>query len=233
MLRILRPGGRLIMLDPAAGRYPRRSRAALSIRLWQAITYVHRRFTLEEMSSILTDAGFARVLAERAVGGYGVLSRGEKPYANLSTVERIAQTAASDDTSNGLQIVDAAGLTSASRGKFVFLLVRQMPDKPAWAIQPDETLRWQAAMVSDQTGQPYLLAFASLSKAVEFMQSAVTTGYLHGINKVAKFDKAVAPRWSAEMLLNPPFEALHASKLYGVKGVTLDVDPASAVTGEE
>jgi hypothetical protein len=148
-------------------------------------------------------------------------------------VERIAQTVALDEVSDGLQIVDADGLISASRGKFVFLLVRQTPDKPAWDIQPGTQLRWQAAMVSDQGERPFLLAFTSLSKAVEFMQSAVMTGYLYGINKVAKFEKGVARHWSSDMLLNPPFEVLHSADGYAVKGIMLDVDPASAVTGEE
>ena len=239
-LRVLRPGGRLIMLDPIAGRYPWhlltrawRSRAALWILVWRAFSQQYHRFTLEEMSTTLTESGLARVLTERAVDGYGIVSRGEKPYTQLSTVERIAQTAARDDIGSELQIADAADLTTASRGKFVFLLVRQTPDKPVWAIQPDEILHWQAAMVNSQEGQPYLLAFTSLSKAVEFMQAAVMANYLHGINKVAKFDKAVALAWSADILLNPPFEALSTSDRFAAKGVMLDVVPSSAVTGEE
>jgi len=241
-MRVLRPGGRLILLDPASRSYLqvifthwRRPRAALSMLLWHTFSQVHQRFTLQQMADYLTGAGFARVLTERAVEGFGILSRGEKPYPNLTTVERIAQTADKDGASDELQAIDSAALPTIGRGRFVFLLVKQTPDKPAWAVQPGESLRWDAAMVTDQGNQnrPYLLAFTSLPKAVEFMQPAVTSGLLIGINKVAKFDKAVAPRWSSDALLNPPFDVLRLSGRYSFNGTTLPVDPTSAVTGDE
>lgn len=242
-LRVLRPGGRLIMLNPAERPYPAklllrawRSRAAATVLSWHAISRLHDRFTVEQIAAHLTEAGFARVLSERAVDSYGILSRGEKPYPNLSTVERIVQTAArdvADENEDTLQVMDAAQLGEAIRGRFVYVLVRQTPDKPAWAMQPGEPIRWQAAMVSAEGEQPYLLAFTSLSKAVEFMQPAVTSGVLHGINKVAKFDIGVAVRWSADVLINPHFESLRASSHFAFNGVQIDVDPASAISGEE
>jgi len=221
-LRVLRPGGRLIMLDPAQG-------------LFGFLRRRHRS-TLAQVAAHLNDAGYARVLSERVADGAGILSRGEKPYPALNTVERIAQTAAHDDvdsSNDALQIVDAANLANTIRGRFVFVLVRQTPDKPVWAIQPGEAIRWQAAMVNDERNKPYLLAFASLSKAVAFMQPAVTGGVLQGINKVGKFEKHAAAKWSADVLINPAFETLRTSSQFTFKGVQMDVDPASAVSGEE
>ena len=248
-MRVLRPGGRLILLDPALRPYPfdalkriRQPRAALSVLVWHAVAGLHRRATLEQMAARLSEAGFARVLAERAVEGYGVLSRGEKPYPNLSTVERIAQIAAIDGAGGDWQVIDSAVLPTVGRGRYVFLLVRQTPDKPPWAFQPGEAIRWDAVMVSDASneasdtadhGHPYLLAFTSLPKAVAFMQPAVTSGALKGVNKVAKFDKAAAPRWATDVLLNPAFDGLRESGRYVFAGLWLAVDPAGAVAGEE
>lgn len=86
-MRVLRPGGRLILLDPAARPYLqaifthwRRPHAALSLLIWHSFSQLHQRFTLAQMADYLTGAGFAHVLTERAVEGYGILSRGEKPY---------------------------------------------------------------------------------------------------------------------------------------------------------
>src|SRR5204862_4575562 len=100
------------------------------------------------------------------------------------------------------------GLLSASRGRFVFVLIKQTPNKPAWAIQPGESIRWQAAMMTDRAGRSLLLAFTSLPKAVEFMQTAVMTGTLKDIHRVAKFDKTAAREWGTDLMLNPPFELL-------------------------
>jgi hypothetical protein len=190
------------------------------------------------MVAYLSRAGFDRILTERAVQGYGILSRGEKPYTHLSTVERISQTAALDSEVAELQVVDSAALDTVSRGRFVFLLVRQTPNKPQWALKPGEAIRWDAAMVnvvstgSDGQGKPYLLAFTSLPKAVEFMQPAVTSGLIKDINKVAKFDKTVGQRWAAEVLINPTFEVLRQTDRFSF-GASMVVDPASAVMGEE
>jgi SAM-dependent methyltransferase len=220
-MRVLRPGGRLIVLATLRG---------------HGLRGVFRRpqAPLEQMASVLKAAGFARVLAERIADGASILSRGEKPYPNLSSVERIARTASLDDSST-LHALDSAELASIGRGRFVFLLVRQIPDKSPWAIQPDEPIRWDAAMITDRSNlnRPYLLAFTSLPKAVEFMQPAVTAGLIKGINKVAKFDKSVAPRWAADVLLNPSFESLLTSGRYNFDGAMLSIDPASGVVGEE
>lgn len=248
-MRVLRPGGRLILLDPLARCYPfemitrlfREPRVALSVMGWYAMSRVHGRFTLEQIAAELTKAGFARVLTERAIRGYGVLSRGEKPFAGgLVTVDRIAQVASnstsSSDFGEGESIAGmvSADLPLAIRGKFVFLLVEQTPNKPAWALKPGEVIRWEAARVGGKCngGKPYLLVFTSLPKAVQFMQPAVMSGFMVGINKVAKFDKGKAPAWRADVLLNPDFGMLRARD-YDFRVQRLPVDPGSAVTGEE
>jgi SAM-dependent methyltransferase len=215
-LRILRPGGRLILFD---------RRPSTLARIGQ------RRDALEQAGSVMEEAGFARVLVEQV--GEGLLARGEKPYPNLSTTERIAATAVQDNPVIELQILDSADLARIDRVRFVFLLVRQTPDKPPWAIQPGEPIRWDAAMVNDNVGRHYLLAFTSLPKAVEFMQPAVIAGLLKAVNKVGKFERAAALRWAVDVLLNPPFELLRSSGSFAFAGAVLPVEPASAVTGEE
>jgi ubiquinone/menaquinone biosynthesis C-methylase UbiE len=244
-MRVLRPGGRLILLNPTDIPYPFglvtkawRSKSHLSIMVWHAVSQMHRRYTLEQLAQTLNNAGFARVLSERVVEGYGILSRGEKPYTHLSTIDRIAGTVVLDDSTGSgeqPQIIEAATLETTSRGKFVFLLVRQTPDKPSWSLNPNDVIRWQAAMINDseRNGAPHLIAFTSLSKAVAFMQAAVTANALIGINKVAKYDKAVASGWAADLLLNPSFEVLRNSPQFKFNGIMMDVDPNRAVVGEE
>ncbi len=221
--RVLRPGGRLILLDTTKG-------YSLPILRWAPV--LRPQFTLQQMAEMLSDAGFARILTERTLRGSGILSRGEKPYPTLSTRERITRTAARDEQT--MQIIDSAYLPTVGRGNFVFLLVKQSPNKPAWVIQPGLEIRWDAAMVTDdEINRPYLLAFTSLPKAVEFMQPAVTSGLIGDITKVAKFDKAVAPRWAVDLLLNPSLEAIQHAGRYTFNRVWLPVDPHTAVTGEE
>src|SRR5579859_589527 len=176
-IRALRPGGRLLLLDATATN-------GLARLLHPSTSPI----TLEAAASALAETGFARVLAERLADDAAILSRGEKPYSISATVERIAQSAARGASAERLQTIDSGSLPGASRGRFVFILVRQTPDKPAWAIQPGEKISWQAQMVNHtgEGGKPYLLLFSSLPKAVSFMQAAVMAGQSLGVNKVAK-----------------------------------------------
>jgi ubiquinone/menaquinone biosynthesis C-methylase UbiE len=220
--RVLRPGGRLIMLDPARVPYPlgvirRHPRTALSVLIWHTVSRAYHRYTPEGLARELEAAGFARVLGERAVAGYGVLSRGEKPYDALSPVERTAQVAANDT------------LLDETRARHIFLLIKQTPNKPAWALQPGEVITWGAAAVTDSdSDQPVALAFSALPKAVAFMQPAVIAGQIVGVTKVAKFDRKIAEMWDFPIRLNPALETLQ-----GAQVTFIGVDPNHAITGEE
>jgi ubiquinone/menaquinone biosynthesis C-methylase UbiE len=253
-LRVLRPGGRIILLDPQQRPYPwyllthivtlRRPQISLALMMWHAVSRLHRRFTLEEMSERLQSAGFARVLAENTVEGFGVMSRGEKPFATPygeesgtgskpTTAERIQTTVARDQNvdrtaSDSLSVSE---LMDMARGRTLFLLIRQTPNKPAWSLQPGEVIRWEAATVTDtRTGEVALLVFSSLPKAVAFMQPTVKAGKLNGVTKIAKFSKESARAWASPALLNPPDSLpMH----FTFDSPYRDIDPHTAITGEE
>jgi SAM-dependent methyltransferase len=195
-LRVLRPGGRFIAIDPAG------------------------KPSAEHVAA-LERAGFTRVLVEAAVvepQAQGVLMRGERPHTTADTLARVEGVAGRD-----------AAFTdwSAFRGRYVHVLVRVMPDKPDWTRAPDEPVQWLAAAV-EQEGRPALLAFSSLPNAVAFMQQAVLAGALPGINKVGKFTRAEAEQWPQTLLFNPA-----PAVLSGGRALTVPLDPARAVTGEE
>jgi hypothetical protein len=166
---------------------------------------------------ILEQAGYTRILVESGIEcplPTGVLMRGEKPHLTHDTLARIEQVAQADD--------DALTLT-AYRGKYVHLLVMQTPNKPVWARQPEEPIRWQAL-----TADGALLAFSSLPKAVSLMQPAVIAGKLKEVNKVAKFGKETAQTWTQPVLLNPTLESLEGKQL-----ALIEIDPATAESPDE
>ncbi len=215
MLRVLRPGGRMVLFDGTDSLSP------------------------EDLLQLLAQAGFDRLLTERIEGG--ILSRGEKRYTHLSPVERIAQTAARDgDSPEVLTPHEADTLVEAVRGKFVFLLCKSAAAKPPWALQPGERgkrILWQTPLLRDaESPQTLILAFSSLPKAVEFMQAAIKSEWsrsLNGINKIAKFDKAIVASWNLRLLLNGPFAALQSSPRFTPSEATFSIDAAQAITGEE
>ena len=86
------------------------------------------------MARRLDAAGFARVLGERAAAGYGVLSRGEKPYTALIPPQRIASTAEADRLSNDLLPLSAE-YAAQSHGRALFLLIQQTPNKSGLVAQ--------------------------------------------------------------------------------------------------
>jgi len=234
--RVLRPGGRLIMLDPAVMRFAvhpgvllKNPRAVPSLLTWQLVSYGWRRFTPESIARELEAAGFARVLGERAVQGYGILSRGEKPYPTQNPAAR--QTYSDPAQSNDALIpVTAASALDGTPSRNLFLLIRQEPDKPAWTLQPGEVVTWGAASALHE-GQPVALAFTSLPKGVAFMQPAVNL--LKGVTKVAKFPRDTAQSWDFSLLINPTLDALQAAPGWTLPGPFIGVDPLAAVTGEE
>jgi hypothetical protein len=165
----------------------------------------------------LTNAGFIHCLVEPL--GHLTLYRGERPPEG-SSLQRLETLAESRPPS------------SVYRPPSVFLLLSQTPNKPAWKLSPDEKLEWRAVTLLDPaTGQPALLAFSSLVKAVAFMQAAILAPLrvITGVNKVAKFRAEVAQRWELPLILNPAFDDVRSVPL----GPAYSVDPQMAVTGEE
>ncbi len=195
-LRALRPGGRLIVVDPNGTPHE---------------THVQ---TLE-------NAGYGRILVEAGVTAptpLGVLMRGEKPHLTDDTLARVR--AAADKDAHAL---DPAAYT----GRYIHLLIRQTPNKPAWALRDGETVTWEAVALG-QGDEGVLLAFSSLPKAVSFMQPAVLRGAIVGVSKVAKFSRETAAGWLHRLLLNPDVSVLDG------RGVTfVPIDPASAETPDE
>ena len=171
--------------------------------------------------SLLESAGYTRILVETAAEcplPIGVLMRGEKPHTTADTLARVRVAAQADDL-----------LTDLNRypGRYLHLLIRQTPNKPVWALSPDEPLHWHAIAIQHEDGAA-LLAFSSLSKAVAFMQPAVLSGQLRDVNKVGKFATVTAQGWSLPLLLNPSHDVLT-----DYVQITLAVDPATAETADE
>lgn len=195
-LRALRPGGRLIAIDPM-GRLDS--------------SYLAR----------LEAAGYTRILVEAALDDLaladepiGVLMRGEKPHQTDDTLARV-QIASERDSETD---------TAASRSPFIYLLIIQTPNRPVWARGEDEPIRWQAVSADGAA-----LAFSSLPSAVAFMQRAVLSGQVVGVNKIAKFRKdAFAHIWTSSLRLNPNLGWLDGRTI-----TLIDIDPAFAEAPEE
>lgn len=172
----------------------------------------------ESYVQMLENAAYCRLLVEAAFEGQGVLIRGEKAHLQNDTLARVQAVAQAD-----ADLLDLA----AYRGRFLHLLVQQTPNKPVWAMRPDEPIRWQAISL-EQAGEKYLLAFSSLPKAVSFMQLAVLQNRIQDVNKMPKFSKEKAQTWTLPVLLNPqinPNESLHFS--------SIEIDPKTAESPDE
>ena len=192
-LRLLRPGGRLIMLQ---------SRGSVS----------------ESQARILRGQGYTRLLLEPALDGLGVLLRGEKPHQTADTAERVQSVAQADG--------DLLDLDHYA-GRYLHLLIQQLPNKPVWKLAHDEVVTWQAAAMVCGAGQ-VLLAFSSLPKAVAIMQPAVLQGLIRDVNKVGKFSRATAKSWTWDVVLNPTMASVQGKSL-----TTVPIDPASAEAPDE
>lgn len=193
ILRVLRPGGRYIHVNP----------------LWEVDSQHVQR---------LEHFGYVRILVEPALASSGVLMRGEKVHTTADTLQRV-QTVATQD-SDSLTLADF-------KGRYVHLLVRQFPNKPAWKLQPDEQTTWQAVAVQ-RAGQSHLLAFSSLPKSVAFMQPAVMNNFVQDVNKVGKFSRETAQSWTQPMLLNPTLEQVQADPV-----VWIEMNPDTAEASDE
>jgi hypothetical protein len=170
----------------------------------------------EQLGQKLEQAGFTRILVETAVEcplPTGVLMRGEKPHVTGNTLERVQQVAGQDAAYADLQTY---------RGRYVHLLVRENPAKPAWKREPGEVVTWEAVALST-ADDVALLAFSSLPQAVAFMQPAVLDGRIDGVTKVGKFRREVAQAWERPVLLNGAVDVLDGAP---VVFVPVDADTA-------
>lgn len=192
-LKLLRPGGRLIMLQS-------RGRVSAAHPL------------------MLRENGYTRLLVEPALDGLGVLLRGEKPHPVADTAQRVRSVAQADG--------DLLDLEQYA-GRYLHLLIQQLPNKPVWKLGGDETITWRAAAI-DSGARQALLAFSSLPKAVGFMQPAVLKGLIRDVNKVGKFSRDTAQSWTWDLLLNPTPASIEAKAL-----TTVEIDPASAEAPDE
>ncbi len=200
----LRPGGRLILTHPASP---------------------------EALLAALTGAGLIHCLVEPR--GPFSLYRGERPPAGTS-VERLQTLAAEGPSTPATPTLPGHPLPITSYGSiksaYIFLLVAQSPNKPAWKLAPGEPITWRAATVLPAGGPPpVLLVFTSLVKAVACMQGAVLAGQLAEVNKVGKFPVTAAEAWAVPLTVNPAFDAIRDL----APGPAWEVDPRTAITGDE
>lgn len=169
-------------------------------------------------AELLEKHDYARILAEAAVDELGLLIRGEKAHHSEDTWQRIQAVAGAEG-----DLLDMR----AFKGRYVHLLIRQKPSKPVWQLAAEEKICWQA-LALQRGADKTLLGFSSLPKAVGFMQPAVVTGRIQGINKVGKFDKARAMAWAWDVILNPKPDSIRDERLAFVK-----IDPSTAEAPDE
>ena len=87
MLRVLREGGRLVLMEPNSRAatvrgvlgLSRDPRHLLSVSLWRPFSRVHGRFSAASLAATLRRAGFAECRVEETLGGLGLLAWAEKP----------------------------------------------------------------------------------------------------------------------------------------------------------
>ncbi len=162
--------------------------------------------------------GYVRILVEPALDELGLLIRGEKPHSTADTMARIQSVARADADSLDL---------SRFGGRYIHLLIQQQPNKPVWKLAMGEAIRWRAAAVQRDLA-PVLLGFSSLPKAVGFMQPAVLSGFITGVNKVGKFSIEGAGALERKIILNPALESIAGETMTFV-----DIDPALAEAPDE
>jgi len=85
-LRVLKPGGRLVLMEPNARpvtatqalRVSHDPRHLVSVSLWRPFSRLHGRFTSDSLVATLKHAGFEDCTAEETLGGLGVLASATK-----------------------------------------------------------------------------------------------------------------------------------------------------------
>ena len=81
-LRVLRPGGRLLVMEPndrpirlrdllTTSRDPR---FLLSVALWRPVSWLHRRFAPKSLRAAFEDAGFGRCQVSETLSGLGLVA---------------------------------------------------------------------------------------------------------------------------------------------------------------
>jgi ubiquinone/menaquinone biosynthesis C-methylase UbiE len=86
--RVLRPGGRLVLMEPNArsatiGQTLSVShdvRHLFSVSLWRPFSRLHGRFSVETLTAILEGAGFTECEVEETLGGLGLLASAVTPH---------------------------------------------------------------------------------------------------------------------------------------------------------
>lgn len=87
MLRVLRIGGRLVLMEPSSRpasprrvlRVSRDPRHLLAVTLWRPFSRVHGRFSPESLVATLERAGFVHCQVNEVLGGLGLLAWADKP----------------------------------------------------------------------------------------------------------------------------------------------------------
>ena len=88
MRRVLRAGGRLVLMEPnsraatARGvlRLSRNPRHLVSVLLWRPFSRLHGRFSATSLAATLRAAGFVECRVDETIGGLGLLARAEAPW---------------------------------------------------------------------------------------------------------------------------------------------------------
>jgi SAM-dependent methyltransferase len=89
--RVLRPGGRLLLVEPWAGpvavravlAHCRDPRFLLSVALWRAFNGLRGRFRARELAALLRAHGFTSPRGTTVLGGLGLLACAEKPAGEV------------------------------------------------------------------------------------------------------------------------------------------------------
>lgn len=215
--RVLRPGGRIVLIEPNDRRFAsgllRRAfgkfRFAVSALLWHIYSRLHSPFTPTRLAETLRQAGFTHILAEETLAGLGLIGRGEK--GTLAVQQSTGTSRPSYQAPHPL---------------YLHLLITQKPNRPPWEKVSEEEIRWEAQVATErETGQDVLLAFTSLVKAVAFMQPAILAGLIHDVNQMGKFRRETVEAWGRPVLVNPALDDLQgATSRYVLAGRTVPVD---------
>lgn len=85
LVRVLRPGGRVALLEPRAGEArlapPFRAglRHGVAMALWRTMSRLHRRYDERTLPAALSAAGFRGARAWTVLDGFGVMATAERP----------------------------------------------------------------------------------------------------------------------------------------------------------